>query len=66
MNEHLEMSEQCVLNSQVANDANVRSIFARMSELYRLLHEEEERLADWLKSQDPSSIPNFIYKRPRD
>ena len=65
MSENLELSEWCAQISQTANDATIRSIFARMSELHRLLHAEEEKLSEWLKKQDPSSRAQFIYKRPR-
>jgi len=37
-----------------------------MSELYRQLHAEEQKLADWKRQQDPSSTLNFILKKPRD
>ena len=66
MSENLKLSEQCAEMAQVANDEAVRSIFARMSELHRLLHAEEEKLAEWLKKQAPSSRARWIYKRPRE
>lgn len=66
MSENLKLSEQCAEMTQIANDATVQSIFAQMSELHRLLHAEEEKLAEWLKKQAPSSRAKWIYKKPRD
>ncbi|MBN8992067.1 MAG: hypothetical protein J0H42_27825 [Rhizobiales bacterium] len=66
MSENLKLSEQCAEMAQTANDATVRSIFARTSELHGLLHAEEEKLAEWLKKLPPSSRAGIIYKRPRD
>jgi hypothetical protein len=66
MNENLELSEHYARISETANDATIRSIFARISELHRLLHAEEQKLAEWLKKQDPSSRAAFIYKKPRE
>jgi hypothetical protein len=65
MGENLEQSELHARMSEAANDATIRSIFVRMSELYRLLHAEEEKLAEWSKKQDPSSRAGWIYKNPR-
>lgn len=66
MNGNLDMAERCAEISQTTSDTTLRSIFGRMSELYRQLHEEEEKLADWKSKQDPSSTLGFIFKKPRD
>ncbi|PWE79593.1 hypothetical protein XF30_25310 [Bradyrhizobium sp. SUTN9-2] len=66
MSENLDTAERCAQISKAANDETIRSIFARMSELYRELHEQEERLADWKRQQCPTSAFDFIFKKPRD
>ena len=66
MSENLKQSEVCAEMAQAVRDEAARSIFARMSELYRLLHAEEEKLAEWSSKQDPSSKAGWIYKKPRD
>lgn len=40
MNENLDMAERCAQISKTADDEIVRSIFARMSQLYHQLHEQ--------------------------
>ena len=66
MGDNLEQAELHARMSETANDETIRSIFARISELHRLLHAEEEKLAEWLEKQDPSTRAGFIYKRPRE
>lgn len=65
MSENLDMAERCAQISRTADDETVRSIFARMSQLYQQLDEQEEKLADWKRQRAPSSTLDFIFKKPQ-
>ena len=64
MSQHLEMAEECAHLSRTLEDAELQSIFARMSELHRQLHEQEEKLADW-KKRNVVSASDFLSKKLR-
>jgi hypothetical protein len=66
MDDHLNMSELFARALQTTKDESVRPIFERISELHRLLHAEEQKLTNWMKSRDAASRAGLLYKGTLD